>query len=54
MDGSKKVLKFLTNRSMTFQTIDIHQVKGDRIIRTWHVEDWQSVLFQLGALPLKR
>jgi predicted ester cyclase len=43
-----------TNRSVTFQTIDIHRVEGDRIIETWHVEDWLSVLFQLGALPLKQ
>jgi steroid delta-isomerase-like uncharacterized protein len=43
-----------TNRSVTFQTIDIHRVEGDRIVETWHNEDWLSVLFQLGALPLNQ
>jgi steroid delta-isomerase-like uncharacterized protein len=43
-----------TNRPVTFQTIDIHRVEGDRIVETWHVEDWLSVLFQLGTLPLNQ
>ena len=43
-----------TNRPVTFQTIDIHRVAGDRIVETWHVEDWLSVLFQLGTLPLNQ
>jgi steroid delta-isomerase-like uncharacterized protein len=43
-----------TNRSVTFQTIDIHRVEGDRIRESWHVEDWLSVLFQLGTLPLNQ
>jgi steroid delta-isomerase-like uncharacterized protein len=43
-----------TNQPVTFQTIDIHRVEGDRIVETWHVEDWLSVLFQLRALPLNR
>ena len=43
-----------TNQPVTFQTIDIHRVEGDRIVQTWHVEDWLSVLSQLGALPLNR
>jgi steroid delta-isomerase-like uncharacterized protein len=43
-----------TNRSVTFQTIDIHRIEGDRILESWHVEDWLSVLFQLGTLPLNR
>jgi steroid delta-isomerase-like uncharacterized protein len=43
-----------THRSVTFQTIDIHRVEGGRIHESWHVEDWLSVLFQLGALPLNQ
>ena len=38
------------NRNMTIQTIDIHEFKDGKIIRTWHSEDWlTALLHQLGA-----
>ena len=37
------------NRKMTIQTIDIHEFKDGKIIRTWHSEDWLTALHQLGA-----
>jgi steroid delta-isomerase-like uncharacterized protein len=37
------------NRKMTIQTIDIHEFKDGKIIRTWHTEDWLNGLHQLGA-----
>src|ERR1700730_13850242 len=27
-------------RKMTIQTIDIHEFKDGKIVRTWHTEDW--------------
>ena len=37
------------NRKMTIQTIDIHEFKDGKIVRTWHSEDWLTALHQLGA-----
>jgi steroid delta-isomerase-like uncharacterized protein len=37
------------NRTMTIQTIDIHEFNDGKIIRTWHSEDWLTALHQLGA-----
>jgi len=37
------------NRKMIIQTIDIHEFKDGKIIRTWHTEDWLTGLNQLGA-----
>jgi steroid delta-isomerase-like uncharacterized protein len=37
------------NRKVTIQTIDIHEFKDGRIIRTWHSEDWLTALHQMGA-----
>jgi steroid delta-isomerase-like uncharacterized protein len=36
-------------RKVTIQTIDIHEFKDGRIIRTWHSEDWLTALHQMGA-----
>jgi len=30
-------------------TIDIHQFKDGKVIKTWHLEDWMSGLGQMGA-----
>lgn len=35
-------------RKLTIQAIDIHELKGGKIIRTWHTEDWLTGLHQLG------
>jgi steroid delta-isomerase-like uncharacterized protein len=36
-------------RKMTIQTIDIHEFKNGKIVRTWHTEDWLTGLHQLGV-----
>lgn len=41
------------NRKVTIQTIDIHEFKDGRIIRTWHSEDWLTALHQMGAFEKK-
>jgi steroid delta-isomerase-like uncharacterized protein len=37
------------DRTMTIQTIDIHEFNDGKIVRTWHNEDWLTALHQLGA-----
>ena len=32
-----------------FMAIDLHRVAGGQIVETWHIEDYLSLLFQLGA-----
>ena len=36
-------------RPLKIMAIDIHQFKDGKIIKTWHIEDWLSGLFQMGA-----
>ena len=36
-------------RPMKIMAIDIHEFKDGKVIRTWHIEDWLSGLFQMGA-----
>jgi predicted ester cyclase len=36
-------------RPFKIMAIDIHQLKDGKIVRTWHIEDWLSGLFQMGA-----
>ena len=38
------------NRKMTIQAVDIHEVKEDKIIQTWHTEDWMTGFHQMGIL----
>ena len=40
-----------SNKPFTIMAIDIHQVCNGRVVQTWHLEDWLSGLFQMGALP---
>lgn len=36
-------------RSFDIMTIDIHQLEGGKIVRTYHVEDWATGLQQLAG-----
>jgi hypothetical protein len=38
---------------LKLMAIDIHQFCDSRVTQTWHVEDWLSAMFQMGALPPK-
>ncbi len=42
-----------TGKSLKILAIDIHQICGGRVVKTWHLEDWLSALFQIGAMPPK-
>nr|WP_315204452.1 ester cyclase [uncultured Albidiferax sp.] len=39
-----------TGRSFSITTIDIQEMRGNRIAKTWHVEDWVEALSQLRAI----
>ena len=36
-------------KPFSVMAVDIHQFKDGRVIKTWHVENWLSGLFQMGA-----
>jgi steroid delta-isomerase-like uncharacterized protein len=36
-------------KSFSVMAIDIHQFKDGKVIKTWHIENWLSGLFQMGA-----
>lgn len=38
-----------TGTPLQFMAIDIHRLENGQIVETWHIEDFLSVLFQLGA-----
>lgn len=35
-------------KSFKFMSIDIHELEGDKIIRTYHVEDWLNAIQQVA------
>jgi uncharacterized cupredoxin-like copper-binding protein/predicted ester cyclase len=39
-----------TGKPVQFMAIDIHRLENGQIVETWHIEDFLSVLFQLGAV----
>ena len=39
-----------TGRRVEFTAIEIHRILGGQIAETWHVEDWRTLLAQLGAV----
>jgi steroid delta-isomerase-like uncharacterized protein len=43
-----------TNRPISIAIHDFHELSNGRIRRTWHLEDWFSMLRQLGAWPTTR
>ncbi len=42
-----------TGKPLKIMAIDIHKICNGRVLQTWHVEDWLSALFQIGAMPPK-
>jgi steroid delta-isomerase-like uncharacterized protein len=38
-----------TGKRVEFMTIDIHRIANGQIVETWHIEDYLSLIFQLGA-----
>lgn len=42
-----------TGKPIAIAIHEFHQLSADRIIRTWHLEDWFGMLNQVGAWPPK-
>lgn len=40
-----------TGKKVSFRIHEFHEFEGDRIKRTWHLEDWFSLFLQLGTFP---
>ena len=40
-----------SGKSVEIRFHEFHELEGDRIVRTWHVEDWLGFLVQVGAWP---
>ena len=40
-----------TGKPLEIMAIDIHQICHGRLTQTWHLENWLSALFQIGAMP---
>jgi predicted ester cyclase len=40
-----------TGKKVSFRIHEFHEFEGDRIKRTWHLEDWFGLFLQLGAFP---
>ncbi len=38
-----------TGRSFKIMSIDIHQVSGGKVVRSYHIEDWAGAIRQLTA-----
>lgn len=42
-----------SGKPIQIMAIDLHTVCNGLITKTWHVEDWLTGLFEMGALPPK-
>lgn len=40
-----------SDKAFTIMAMDLHEICKGRVVKTWHVEDWLSGLFQMGVLP---
>jgi predicted ester cyclase len=40
-----------TSKPVRFAIHSFHEMRGDRVAKTWHLEDWLAVFQQLGHLP---
>ena len=40
-----------TGKKVSFRLHEFHELDGQRITRTWHLEDWFGLFQQLGAFP---
>lgn len=38
-----------TGKQVEFMTIDIHRIANGQIAESWHIEDYLSLIFELGA-----
>ena len=43
-----------SGKHFSIMVMDMHQMRGGKIVRTWHVENWLGMMFQTGAWPPKK
>jgi len=41
-----------TNKRVTIALHEFHHLKDNKIVKTWHLEDWLTMLIQTGAWPV--
>lgn len=41
-----------TNKRVTVALHEFHYLKDNKIVKTWHLEDWLTMLIQTGAWPV--
>jgi predicted ester cyclase len=41
-----------TDKQLTIALHDFHHLKDNKIVKTWHMEDWLTMLLQTGAWPV--
>ncbi|MCF6404896.1 ester cyclase [Chitinophaga filiformis] len=41
-----------TNKQVTIALHEFHHLKDNKIVKTWHLEDWLTMLIQTGAWPV--
>jgi steroid delta-isomerase-like uncharacterized protein len=42
-----------TNQKVIIALHEFHHLKDGKLTKTWHLEDWLTMLFQTGAWPVK-
>ena len=42
-----------TGKRVDIMVMDMHELRGGRIVRSWHVEDWLGAMTQAGVWPPK-
>lgn len=40
-----------TSKKVSIRLHEMHQLNGERITATWHMEDWLGLFMQLGQFP---
>lgn len=40
-----------TGKQVSFRLHEFHELDGERVTRTWHMEDWFGLFLQLGKFP---
>lgn len=42
-----------TNQKLKIALHEFHHLRDGKVVKTWHLEDWLSMLLQTGAWPVK-
>jgi predicted ester cyclase len=42
-----------TSKAVRFAIHSFHELRGNRVAKTWHLEDWMTLFRQLGEVPTR-